>query len=254
MVHGLCMSDLQWQWKGHHHGEWLQGKTGYLPLCLKYNSGLHIYENGRAFSALMEQWAAQYPAKISKLAILGHSMGGLVTRSALYHAQVEGHSWPGLVSQIFFVGSPHHGAPLERGGNWLETLLGQVPYAGPLARLGRLRSAGITDLRYGNLLKTDRDEADRFAPKGDLRTIVPLPDRIACYAIAGTLSNVTEKQESLPGDGLVPVYSALGHHHKEHKSLHFPKDRQWIAYGHQHLDLMGSPQVAERIAEWMGYK
>ena len=73
--------------------------------------------------------------------------------------------WPARLDDLVFLGTPHHGAPLERAGNWVDLLLGATPYAAPFARLGKLRSAGITDLRHGNLLDEDWVGRDRFAPR-----------------------------------------------------------------------------------------
>ena len=94
------------------------------------------------------------------------------------------------MNQIVFLGTPHHGAPLERAGNWIDILLGATPYAAPFARLGKVRSAGITDLRHGNLLDEDWGGRDRFARGADRRVPVPLPDGMRCYAVATTAGEV----------------------------------------------------------------
>ncbi|MGE5116969.1 MAG: esterase/lipase family protein, partial [Betaproteobacteria bacterium] len=151
LLHGLCMSDLQWTRAGHDHGRALAADLGFTPLHLHYNSGLHVSTNGQALSALLERLAEQWPRPLQRLVLVGHSMGGLVARSALHDAAAAGRRWPARVSDLVFLGTPHHGAPLERVGNWVESVLGATPYAAPLARLGRLRSAGITDLRHGSL-------------------------------------------------------------------------------------------------------
>lgn len=51
------------------------------------------------------------------------------------------------------------------------------------------------------------------------------------------------------GDGLVPVSSALGRDEDSRSSL-FPKPRQWIAYGMNHLDLLGRTEVSDQIVRW----
>jgi hypothetical protein len=51
----------------------------------------------------------------------------------------------------------------------VDLILGVSAYTAPLARLGKIRSAGITDLRYGNLVDEDWAGRDRFAGGGDRR-------------------------------------------------------------------------------------
>jgi hypothetical protein len=252
LVHGLCRSDLQWRRGGHDHGTALARDLGYTPLYLHYNSGLHVSANGREFSALMETLVAQWPVPVKEISILTHSMGGLVARSACYYGKAEGHGWLRHLDKIIFLGTPHHGAPLERGGNWLTIVLGRSAYTAPFARLGRIRSAGITDLRYGNLLDEDWEGRDRFEHTGDRRRRVPLPKGVKCYTIAGTTGRrVGDIRDRLLGDGLVPLDTALGRHAESSRSLLFPKSRQWIAYGIHHLDLLGRLEVYEQIRRWL---
>ena len=103
---------------------------------------------------------------------------------------------------------PHHGAPLERGGNWLNVMLDGSPYAAPFSRLGKGRSAGITDLRYGSLVDADWHGRDRFAHGGDERVIVPLPVGVRCYAVAGSLSADGAIRESRATGGACLLYTS----------------------------------------------
>lgn len=124
LVHGSCMNDQQWNRKQHDHGEALAREFGYTPVYLYYNSGLHISTNGEAFSALLDVLILAWPVPVEEIVLLGHSMGGLVSRSACHAAEAAGHSWRGKLTHLICLGSPHHGAPLERGGNLLESSLG----------------------------------------------------------------------------------------------------------------------------------
>ncbi|HEX9181857.1 MAG TPA: alpha/beta hydrolase [Burkholderiales bacterium] len=251
LAHGLCLNDLQWNREGHDHGAVLARDLGYTPLYLHYNTGLHTSINGRALAGLLEAVLAQWPQPVEELVIVAHSMGGLVARSACHCAQAEGHAWPRVLRRLAFLGTPHHGAPLERGGNWLEAILGATPYSRPFARLGRIRSAGITDLRYGNVLDEDWSGRDRFARGRDTRRPVPLPDGVQCYAMAATRGRKPgDLRDRLLGDGLVPVSSALGIHEDPRRSLMIPKLRQWIGYGMSHLDLLSESRVSDRLVRW----
>ena len=253
LVHGLCMSDLQWSRRGHDHGAALARDLGYSPVYLHYNSGLHISINGRAFANLLERLVDQWPAPLERFVLLGHSMGGLLARSALHYAAQAGHRWPARLDDLVFLATPHEGAPLERAGHWIDILLGATPYAAPLARLGNLRSAGITDLRHGSLVDEDWVGRDRFAPGKPLPRAVPLPNRVRCYAIAASLGREGgELKERLLGDGLVPLDSALGRHRDPDRSLHIAQDRQWIGYGLNHLDVLDDAGVQARLCEWLG--
>jgi len=249
LVHGTCMNDLQWNRRGHDHGAALASDLGYTPLYLHYNSGLHISTNGRALAELLEQLIAAWPVPLDELVILGHSMGGLVARSACHAGDTADHRWRRTLRALVCLGSPHHGAPLERGGSWIDLLLGISRYSAPLARLGQIRSAGVTDLRYGIVAEEQWAGRDRFSPGGDPRSAVPLPGGVACYAIAATTAR--ENTGVLPSDGLVPVSSALGRHGRAALTLDFPAEHQWISLGTNHLDLLARPEVYAKIREWL---
>ena len=250
LVHGLCMNDLEWKRNSRDFGTALARDLGYTPVHLHYNTGLHTSANGRAFAALIEALLLQWPEPLKEFTILAHSMGGLVSRSAYHYGMAAGHVWPQHLRKLIFLGTPHHGALLERGGNWLNVCLGLSPYTAPFARLGNLRSAGITDLRYGNLLDEDWQGFDRFEHTGDLRHPVPLPEGVGCYAIAANIGK-RAGAGALLGDGMVPVNSALGRHEDPRLTLSFAPSRQWIGYGLNHWDLVSRLAVYKQIRRWL---
>jgi hypothetical protein len=250
LVHGSSMNDLQWTRAGHNHGAALAREFGLTPVYARYNSGLHISTNGAALAALLEELADAWPVPIRGITLLCHSMGGLVARSACHAAEEAGFAWRSKLTRLVTLGTPHHGAPLERSGNLFENLLGVSRYSAPLARLAKLRSAGVTDLRYGNVLEGHWRGRDRFATGGDPRTPLALPSGVSAYAVAGTLS--TKPVKAPRGDGLVPVDSALGRHGDGGSALAFPDDHQSIAFGVGHLDLLSSRVVYETLRGWLG--
>jgi hypothetical protein len=153
------------------------------------------------------------------------------------------------VKDAVFLGTPHLGAPLERIGAFVHVALGVSRYSAPLARLGRLRSAGITDLRHGSLLEAG---GDRFSHRRPLPRPVPLPRGVRCFAVAGTTARRGGLPARLVGDGLVPLGSALGHHADPARNLGFPEARRFVAHGTGHLELLSSPEVYGRIRAWLG--
>ena len=179
-------------------------------------------------------------------------MGGLVVRSACHQGRQAGQHWPQQLGPIVFLGTPHHGAPLERAGHWLQLLLGSTPYSRPLVRLGQLRSAGITDLRHGHVLDADWQGRSRFQSGADLRQPLPLPEGVACYAIAATLARQRSPlAERLVGDGLVPLRSALGLHDDPARTLAFAPDHQRVLHGLGHLALLSDARVARQLVQWL---
>ncbi|MHB8798398.1 MAG: PGAP1-like alpha/beta domain-containing protein [Thermoanaerobaculia bacterium] len=252
MVHGLCMNDAGWCRDGHDHGTTLERDLGLAAVHVVYNSGRHVSTNGRELAMLLESRFGAGSVPPGGMTIVAHSMGGLLARSALHFAAGAAHAWPRLLGAIVFLGTPHHGAPMERLGNLVQAALGASPWSLPFGRLGKIRSAGITDLRHGDLLEEDRAGDDRFARHSDSRHPVPLPGGVPCFAVAGTKSKGTGGAEDrLPGDGLVPVASALGRHRDPEKTLAFPPERTRIALGTNHLGLLGSREVYERIRGWV---
>ena len=245
MLHGLCMNDRQWRRDGHDHGAEL-AREGFTPLYLRYNSGQHISTNGQAFADLLETLIKTWPVPVEKIVLLGHSMGGLVSRSACHYGTAAQYTWPQRVTKIFFLGTPHHGSPVERGGNLLDRVLGFSPYTAAFSRLGKIRSAGITDLRFGSVIDDDWNGKDRFAPSKSPDVILPLPSAIACYAIAATLG-----EDASGGDGLVQVDSALGLHATPNRMLDIPAPRQWIVSSTNHMELLSSAATCEQLKRWL---
>ncbi len=230
LVHGSSMDPNAWK---------TARDLGCSLVHLHYNSGLHVSTNGRAFDAELEKLVAEWPVPVERIDIVAHSMGGLVARSACHYAEEAKHGWRDKLRAMIFVATPHHGAALERGGNWLETLLGVTRYSAPFASLAKIRSAGVTDLRFGNVIDEHWVGRDRFAAGPDVRTPVPLPQGVACYAIA------------TDDDALVPRASAMGEHANPALTLGIPASHTLVVKGPSHIGLLGSTEVWDRVEQWL---
>jgi hypothetical protein len=166
--------------------------------------------------------------------------------------------WPQRLRHIVFLGTPHHGAPLERAGHWLDLLLGSNGYSAPFLRLTQLRSAGITDLRHGRLLAADR-HAERVKPGGKhgdkARTPLPLPTDVACFCIAASTSAQPGRlADGLVGDGLVPLASALGRHADAAHTLAFAAEAQRVFQGMNHMQLLHHRDVTQQLQQWLAQR
>jgi pimeloyl-ACP methyl ester carboxylesterase len=225
LIHGSCMSDLQWLQQGHDHGAALTAamdSNSFAPIYVNYNSGLHISQNGKLLAAHLNRLAGLSKEPLT-IHVLAHSMGGLVIRSACHYAasssernEFNSNDWLSQVKKIVFLGTPHHGALLEQGGKWVDYLLSLHPYSEPFSWLGKIRSTGVTDLGYGNIRDEDWSESCSPATKQKCRLPTPpLPLNVQCYAIAAITSDQesTYVRDQIIGDGLVTENSALGQGH-----------------------------------------
>ena len=231
LLHGLCCNDLQWSRRGHDHGARLAEDCGYTPVYLHYNSGRPIAANGAELARRLEDLLLAWPEPVTGLNVLAHSMGGLVMRSACQVAEAGGLTWRRHLRRIVFLGTPHHGSPLERSGHWLNRVLDTTSYTAAFGHLGRVRSAGITDLRHGLSSR--------------------LPVGVDCFVAAAILGKPGDTAGSVLGDGLVPLASAFGDHADPARSLGIPPDRRWVGQGLGHLDLLDRPEVYRQIQTWL---
>ncbi len=241
MVHGLCMNDLQWQRAGHDHGAALASDLDYTAVYLHYNTGLPIADNGQQFAEQLEALVKAWPVPLREITVLGHSMGGLVTRAACGYGRLNKQRWARLLNHVVFLGTPLLGAPLERAGNWLDMLLGMSPYTAPFAKLGNIRSAGVKDLRHG------------AAGEDATHAHVALPRAVRWFAVAASKQEKPDgARKRLQSDGLVPVNSALGRHKDPALGFAIPKSHEAIFFETDHFDLLSSADVYRQVRDWLG--
>lgn len=254
LVHGLSMNDREWTSHQHNHAEALAQHSGYTPVYVLYNSGRNVSTNGRELCQQLTGLLDAWPVPVDSITFIGFSMGGLLTRSAMHIAQEEGHAWLARVDKAVYIGTPHHGAAMERGGYWLQKSLTYSPYTAPLSALGRVRSAGITDLRHGNIRDQDWQQHDEHEDNIDARRPTPLASGIQHYAIAATLSKRPgQRIGRLLGDGLVHPSSATGRHKNPAFELAFPEGHTKIFHDLGHLAMLHDVRVMQQLTEWLGH-
>lgn len=175
--------------------------------------------------------------------LIGHSMGGLVARSACAAALERGADWVELVSHTVSLGTPHLGAPMEQRTAQTVALMEKVPELRPVGRWLRSRSVGIKWLRHGALLDPDV-AADIDDPHEDPRTCVPLLPHGRHHVLAVTLTEDPDRLLSrVLGDGLVLQPSAHGRHRDESRSIRFETSDVHALGGLHHFDLLNHPRV-----------
>jgi pimeloyl-ACP methyl ester carboxylesterase len=239
-VHGL--GETEYAWGSPSYGDRLHEDLGITPVFVRYNTGRHISESGASLAALMDDVVASWPVEVEQIALIGHSMGGLVGRSACHH----GGDWTPLVRHTISLGTPHDGAPLEQAVHAMSAGLNLVPETRPFSRFLRRRSAGIRDLRRGSLVDEDWRDKDPDALRAKALTEVPLLEGAThCFVAATVTRSPTHPVGRLLGDTLVLSGSASG------KRIGFEEANGLALGGTHHLALLNHPEVYDRLRSWL---
>jgi PGAP1-like protein len=255
-AHGLCETDLCWSFAAQKrwgdrtvtYGSLLRDHDGWTPLYLNFNTGVHISHNGRELADQLEDIVDQWPVPVTEIAIIGHSLGGLVGRSAAHQADVHGLSWLAQLRHVVGLGAPHLGAPLERAVNWGTHRLARLPETRPIAEWLNRRSVGIKDLRYGALLEEDWQGFDVDELLQDRCTPATLLPGVAYSVASATLSR--EPYGPLAMDLLVQHSSAHGI--GKVRSIPFDRERTFhLGGGKHHFDLLADATVYDQLRSWL---
>jgi hypothetical protein len=247
-VHGLAETEDSWQRRAEDRpsvcfGQRLRAEFGYTPVYVRYNTGRHVSANGRDLATLLAGLIAAWPKPVTELLLVGHSMGGLVIRSACHYAGQGSGTWEQQVRHVFYLGSPHLGAPLARAAGFAGWALGIAPETRPFVTLVNGRSAGIKDLRYGYLLDDDWAGCDQDSCVHDHRHDVPLPAGVNHHVISATVTaNPNNLFGALVGDLLVQPASAHGRSGR-HQHIRLPARAGHRLGGMHHFDLLSHPAV-----------
>jgi len=258
-LHGLCETDASWRLGAfdHYgearstHGERLRASCGITPLYVRYNTGRHVCDNGDDLAALLTLVVDEWPVPVTRLTLVGHSMGGLVVRAACHRAQTDEASWLPLAQRIVYLGSPHLGAPLEVGARAVAGALRRLPETRALADALASRSVGIKDLRFGDIRAEDWAEIeDLDAWRSEPSECVPLLDTATHYYIGATIGRRNDTVAArVLGDALVPWASASGSGARRRLALDVDRGRH--LGGLHHFDLLNHPRVYAVLEEWL---
>lgn len=239
-LHGLVENEELWRRPAaptrevpdrRSYGERLV-EEGWTPVFLRLNTGLSLAENGVATAALMQRLLECWPVAVDRVALVGHSMGGLVARAACAVSTDRVERWTERVTDVVCLGTPHLGAPLERVVHRGVGALGRLPESAPFGRILEYRSIGILGLRHGLA-----------------RDVVNLPH--ARYRMVG--ATLTRSSRSLSaatlGDLLVPFDSAVGR--RRGGAEMFPGAEVLHVPGADHFDLLNHDDVYAALREWL---
>ncbi len=294
-VHGLMGDELIWQTSAAasgaalRYGPRLATEAGVRVLYVRYNTGLHISENGRALSQLLTELLAAYPDAVGELVLVGHSMGGLVARSAGYYAGElrvlssesgveksaarratnatqlktqnskpltgEAAPWLAHLRAVFLLGVPHEGSYLEQNGQLVERLLRRINLfptrfvSNAIAR----RSNGIKDLGQALLVDEDWQQPDDPAlPRP--RTVVPLLPGVRYHVLVGAWlrAGLPQAVRNYFGDGLVGSASGRGQLFDDETTLPPGTSVRSARFEAQHhAGLLHHPEVYRYLRQWV---
>ena len=234
-LHGLCENESHWDRRrtrtGTTYGE-LLAEEGWTPVLLRANTGLGLRANGAALSSLLQRLVEAWPEPVDRVALVGHSMGGLIIRAAGAVSTAAAAPWADLVSDVVTLGTPHLGAPMARGVGHGSRGLALLPETAAFGRILDWRSAGVHDLVAG--LAED---------------VPPLP-HARYHLVAAT---VTGRQRHpvghLVGDLLVRVPSAYGR--DRYGERLFPGADVLHVGRTDHFGLLNHPEVHRALRDWL---
>lgn len=248
LVHGLMETERCWAGSSADPGlfERLDVHPHLTPVAVRYNSGLRVSENGVLLSLLLDQIRSHWPVPIESISLVGHSMGGLVIRSACSVAAETDSRWIGEVDHLVTIGTPHRGSPLEKLANAAAWALGAARETRPLADFLNGRSAGIKDLRFGAIAEDDWSGDD---PDALLRNTVgdhSLTHGVEHHFVAGIVTEEpTHPVGASVGDLVVRTSSATAHNRLDPTST--------AVFGRtRHATLQRDPAVVQHVMECLG--
>jgi len=252
-LHGLCESDESWSSGersiGSTYAQRIKDDTDGTPVFIRYNTGLRVSENGKHLDWLIRQLVASWPTDVTRITLVGHSMGGLVVRAATNHATASGQTWQHLVRDVICLGTPHAGAALEKVAHMGSRVLHFFPESRPFSAILNTRSGGILDLRHGYITKEEWEGQDLTRLWGlDRIAAAPLPQAEYHFVIATLGATKRHPFSRILGDLLVHFSSAAG---VGRSGAVVDGARLEYLPSTHHFALLNHPRVADWLVQWL---
>lgn len=259
-VHGLAATEWSWAWDAAqrhgdpsvNYGTLLAADQGWTPVYVRYNSGRHISENGEQLAQMLTSLLDALARPVDEIALVGHSMGGLVAHSAAYHGQQGQHGWVQRLCQVVSIASPHDGAPLEKLGSLVASALEAFDLPGTRipADVINARSAGIRDLRHGCIVERDWQLCRGDGPLRDDRSPTPWLEGVSYHRLVSTLTtDPANPIGTLLGDIMVRPESAAATS-PVHGGPDHPGEVAHVS-GITHVALANHPAVYAHLRRWL---
>jgi triacylglycerol lipase len=252
-LHGLCESDESWSLgdrsTGSTYAQRIKNDTDGTPVFIRYNTGLRVSENGKHLDWLIRQLVASWPTDVTRITLVGHSMGGLVVRAATNHATASGQTWQHLVRDVICLGTPHTGAALEKVAHMGSRVLHFFPESRPFSAILNARSGGILDLRHGYITKEEWEGQDLTQLWGlDRIAAAPLPHAEYHFVIATLGATKRHPFSTILGDLLVHFSSAAGIGRSG--TVVDGARLEYLPSTH-HFALLNHPRIGDWLVQWL---
>jgi pimeloyl-ACP methyl ester carboxylesterase len=251
LVHGLGKTEQCWLEKDHHGGLWdrLAADSSVTPVMVRYNTGRHISDNGAELAELLQRLWDCWPTPIESVSLVGHSMGGLVIRSACQVGKAADHDWVNALEHLVTVATPHLGAPLEKAANIVSWSLRATPESSPLAEFLDARSVGIKDLRFGIIAEAELPEAESVKLIRGMPTDPPPLPGVDHHFVAAVVTNdPAHPVGAVFGDLMVRAASGTGRGRRRQVEATDTK----VLGGRRHFDLLHDSEIQDQVIAWLG--
>ena len=181
----------------------------------------------------MQRLVEAWPCDVERIALVGHSMGGLIIRAAgAVATPTTTAPWTELVSDVVTLGTPHLGAPIARGIGHGSRGMARLPETAAFGRILDWRSVGVHDLVAG--LAED---------------VPPLPHARYRLVAATLTESPRHPVGHVLGDWLVRVPSAYGR--DRYGAELFPGADVLHVGRTDHFGLLNHPEIHRALLRWL---